>query len=191
MLAMDDEQAVEADFHPHLDFRLLQVDPGSPAFAAQAAADVTLHLHRGERVLAGALAAHGEGLAGQLVAEVRLALGEDVVEIAQRILVDLEEMTDARRAGQALDHLAPGLGVDHGGLNLQVVPLALDLQLRVQVAQHRADVLRQLPDEALAHRPALDGDFLEGLDDEFHARDANARGDGKKGAELYLKLLTY
>ncbi|MCY1422216.1 hypothetical protein D9M71_378910 [compost metagenome] len=189
VLFMDDEQAVMADFHAHFDFGLLQVDPGRIALLAQAATHVSLHIDGGERVLASALAAHGEDLARQLVAEVRLALGKDVVEIAQRVFVHFEEMADARRAGQALDHLAQDLRLGHPCFELEIVPLAFHQQLWIEVAQHRANVLRQLPDEALAHRPALDGDFLEDLDDEFHVSKGPVTASLKKGARLYPKLL--
>ncbi|MCY1447602.1 hypothetical protein D9M71_642310 [compost metagenome] len=189
MLGVDDVEAVMADFHAHFHFRVLQRNPRRTAVLAQASADVALHIDGGERVLAGALAAHGEDPARQLVAEVLLALLEDVVEVAQRVFVDLEEVADARGAGQALDHLAQHLGIGHLRLDVEVVPLAFHQQLRIEVAQHRANVLRQLPDEALAHRPALDGDFLEDLDDEFHAVETARAGSLKKGARLYPKLL--
>src|SRR5690606_19259736 len=71
----------------------------------------------------------------------------------------------------------------HGGDHAQVVPLARDSQVRVQILEYRADVLRQLPDELLAHRPALDGDFREGLDDEFHDRTLAGHARKNRGAE--------
>ena len=85
----------------------------------------------------------------------------------------------AQGAAQALEHLRPHLRLGHATDQIEVVPLALHLQLGVQVAQHRADVLRQLADELLAHRPALDGDFRAGFDDQFHEV-AGAGQDAKK-----------
>jgi len=122
VLSMNDEQALVADFHPHFDFRRLQRNACRAALLAQAAADMALHVHRAEGVLAGALAAHCEYLARQAAGEVRLALLEDVIQIAQRILVHFEAMGDARRAAQAFDHLAQNLRVAERRLHLDVVP---------------------------------------------------------------------
>ncbi|MNY21118.1 hypothetical protein D3C86_1546400 [compost metagenome] len=157
---------------------MLQIDAGGPALAAQAAADVGGQVDRGKRVGAGALAAHGEDLAGQLRTKMGLALVEDVVEVAQRVLVHFEEMGDARRAAQALEHLAQQVRIAERGLQLDVVPLTGNLQRGIEVPEHGADVLAELADELLAHRPALDGDFREGFDDEFHGR--TGKGDSWK-----------
>ncbi|MDT4840515.1 hypothetical protein FQZ97_743410 [compost metagenome] len=183
MLVVDDEQALVAHFHPHFHFRVLQGNAGGVALLAQAAADVALQLHGGEWMLAGALAAHGENLAGDLVGVVQLALFQHVVEIAQRVLVHFEEVGDAGDAGQPLDHFAQKLRLGLARLNLEVVPDAGHLEFRVQVFQDRADVLRELADEMLAHRPALDGDFREDFDDEFHENSARAAAE-KEGRGL-------
>ncbi len=177
---MNDEQALVADFHPHFDFRCLQRDACRAALLAQAAADVALHVHRAEGVLAGALAAHCEYLPRQATGEVRLALLEDVIQIAQRILVHFEAMGDARRAAQAFNHLAQNLRVAERRLHLDVVPHPFHPQFGIEVAQHGADVLRQLTNEPLAHRRALDGDFRENLDDQLHenARASEAKKEG-------------
>jgi hypothetical protein len=135
---------------------------------AQLAADVAVDVHRGEVVMAAALAAHREALAGQQVTEVVLALGDDVVEVTQWVLIDLQEVGDARGAGEALDHFALELLVLDAGDHLEIVPDTIDRELRIEILEHVADVLAELTDEALAHRPALDGDFWEDFDDKFH-----------------------
>ncbi|MNE12541.1 hypothetical protein D3C80_1053420 [compost metagenome] len=183
VLVVDDEQALVAHFHAHFHFRVLQGDAGGVAFLAQAAADMALQLHGGEFVLAGALAAHGEDLAGDLVGVVQLALFQHIVEVAQGVLVHFEEVGDAGGAGQPLDHLAQQLRLGLASLDFKVVPNAGHLEFRVQVFQDRADVLRELADEMLAHRPALDGDFREDFDDEFHENSARAAAE-KEGRGL-------
>ncbi|MNE75599.1 hypothetical protein D3C80_1717740 [compost metagenome] len=119
-------------------------------------------------MLAGTLAAHGEDLARQAVAEVALAFIQHVVEVAQRVFVDLEKVGDARRAAEPLDHRLQGFRLADPGLDFQVVPHPTDQQLRIEIAQHRTDVLRQLPDKMLTHRPAFDGDFWKDFNDQFH-----------------------
>jgi len=168
VLLVHDEQALVANLHAHLDFRRLQRDAGGAALLAQLTADMALDVHGAERMLAGTLAAHGEDPARQALGVVRLALGDDVVQIAQRVFVHLQAMGDTRRATQALDHLAQQLRLAERGFHLDVVPHALDPQLGIELAQHGADVLRQLANEPLAHRRALDGDFGENLDDQLH-----------------------
>ena len=168
VLVMDHVQALVADLDAHQHFGLLQLDTGCAALLAQLAADVAVDVHRGEVVVAAALAAHGEVLAGQLVAEVVLALGDDVVEVAQRVLLDLQEVGDARGAGEALDHFALDLLVLDAGDHLEVVPDTINRELGIQVLEHVADVLGELAYEALAYRPALDGDLWEDFDDKFH-----------------------
>ncbi len=181
VLLMDDEQALVANFHAHLDLRCLQRDAGGTALLTQLAADMALDIHGAERVLAGALAAHGEDPARQAFRVMRLAPGDDVVEITQRVFVHFQTMGDAGRAAQALDHLAQRLGLAERGFHLDVVPHAFDPHLGVELAQHGADVLRQLTNEALAHRRALDGDFGKNLDDQLHGNSAGAGMAGKEG----------
>jgi hypothetical protein len=184
VLSVDDQQTVVAHLEAHLGLGLLEIDPGGTALAAQAAADVAGQLHRGEVVgVAGALAAHGEALARQLVAEMRTALLEGVVEIDVGVFVYFEEMGDARHVAQALEHFRLDLRLAHPADQVEVVPFALHVQLGVQVAQHRANVLRQLADELLAHRPALDGDFCEGFDDQFHEQRAPGERPKNRGAD--------
>lgn len=77
-------------------------------------------------------------------------------------------MGDTRRAGEALDHLALDPFVLDAGDHLEIVPDTIDRELGIKVLEHVADVLGELADEALAHRPALDGDFWEDFDDKFH-----------------------
>ncbi len=77
-------------------------------------------------------------------------------------------MSDPRRARQPVDDLALKLLVFDAGDHFEIIPDTVNLQLRVDILEHVADVLRELTDEALAHRPALDGDFWEDFDDEFH-----------------------
>ncbi|MNE17150.1 hypothetical protein D3C76_1311940 [compost metagenome] len=90
-----------------------------------------------------------------------LALGHQVIHLAQRVFIYLQEVSDAGHAGQALDHLAQHFLILDAGDNREVVPHAIDHQLRVQITEHDADVLGELADEMLAHRPALDGDLWE------------------------------
>jgi len=168
VLVVDHVQALVTDFHAHHDFWRLQVDAGGAALLAQLAADVAVDVHRGEVVVTAALAAYREALAGQQMAEVVLALGDDVVEIAQRIFLDLQEVGDTRCAGEALDHLALELLVLDAGNHFEIVPDTIDRELRIDILEHVANVLAELADEALAHRPALDGDFWEDFDDKFH-----------------------
>lgn len=91
----------------------------------------------------------------------QLALGDDVVEVTQWVLVDLQEMRNARHAAQALGHLLQGLGLAHAGFQLEIVPHTVHHHGRVQVAEHGADVLGQLADETHPYRAALDGDLGE------------------------------
>ncbi|WP_444978912.1 hypothetical protein, partial [Acinetobacter nosocomialis] len=69
-----------------------------------------------------ALAAHGEVLAGQQVAKMVLALGDDIVEVTQRVFLYLQEMGNTRGAGEALDHLALDFLVFDAGNHFEVVP---------------------------------------------------------------------
>ncbi|MNH08891.1 hypothetical protein D3C79_683290 [compost metagenome] len=161
MLVVDDVQALVAYLDAYLDFRRTQVDTGGAALLAQLAADITVDVHRGEVVVAAALAAHGEVLAGQQVTEVLLALGDDVVEITQRVFVDLQEVGNARHAGQTLGHLAQDFLVLDAGDHLEVVPDTVNRERRIEVLEHGTDVAAQLTDEALANRAALDGDLWE------------------------------
>src|SRR5690606_16892073 len=147
------------------------------------AADVALDLHRGEGMLAATLAAHGKDLAGQLRTEVQLALLQHVRQVEQRVLVHFQKVGDARCAAQALEHFLADLGLVDLAFHFQVVPHAAHLQLRIQVAQHGTDVLPQLPQELLTHRPAFDGDLGEGFDDELHGK--VARAVPKKGGADY------
>ena len=119
-------------------------------------------------MLAATLATHGEDLARQLVGVVALAVFGDLVQIAQRVLIHLEEQTNARRVAQAFGHLGQQLGIVQVGLDLEVIPDTRDPQSRVKITQHGANVLPQLANELLAHRAALDGDFRENFDDQLH-----------------------
>ncbi|MNC27295.1 hypothetical protein D3C75_754630 [compost metagenome] len=184
VLVVDHVQALVADFDAHQHFRVLQLDAGCAALLTQLAADITVDVHRGEVVVAAALAAHGEVLAGQQVTEVLLALGDDVVEVAERVFLYLQEVGDTRGAGEALDHLALDFFVFDAGDHFEVVPDTIDRELRVEVLEHVADVLAELADEALAHRPALDGDFWEDFDDKFHWLTARAGPAENEGREL-------
>ena len=89
----------------------------------------------------------------------------DVVEVAQRVLVDLQEMRDARYAAQALGHVLQGLGVCEAGFQLEIVPHTIHHHSRVQIAEHGTDVLGQLTDETHPYRSALDGDLGEDFND--------------------------
>jgi hypothetical protein len=112
-------------------------------------------------MLACTFAAHRKHLARQQISVVQSGLGDDVVQVAQRVLGHLQEIGDARHAAQALGHLLQNLGIGQLGAHLKVVPQPLHHQRRVQVTEHGADVSGQLTGELLAHRPALDGDFWE------------------------------
>ncbi|MNP38237.1 hypothetical protein D3C76_1317350 [compost metagenome] len=161
VLAVDHKQPLVANFDADFDFRLFQVDPGGTTLTAQLAADIFLDIDRAERVLAGTLATYRKNLPGQCIAVVLLALLDDVIEVAQRVLVDLQEMRDARHAAQALAHLLQGLGLADAGFQLEVVPHAVHHHGRVQIAEHGTDVLGQLADETHPYRAALDGDLGE------------------------------
>ncbi|MNJ51637.1 hypothetical protein D3C77_469470 [compost metagenome] len=113
-----------------------------------------------------------------------LALGDDVVEVAERVFLYLQEVGDTRGAGEALDHLALDFFVFDAGDHFEIVPDTIDRELRVEVLEHVADVLAELADEALAHRPALDGDFWEDFDDKFHWLTARAGPAENEGREL-------
>ncbi len=189
VLVVDHEQALVADFDAYQHFRVLQRDAGRTALLAQLAAHVAVDVHRREVVVPTALATHRKVLAGQQVAEVLLALGDDVVEVAQGVLLDLQEVGNTRCTGQALDDLALNLLVLDAGDYLEVVPDTIDHELRIQILEHVADVLGELTDEALAHRPALDGDLWEDFDDKFHWFTARAGPAENEGRELYRKLL--
>ncbi|MNY43539.1 hypothetical protein D3C86_1785080 [compost metagenome] len=158
---MDHEQPLVANFDPDFDFRLFQVDPGGTTLTAQLAADIFFDIDGAKWVLAGAFATHRENLPGQRIAVVLLALCNDVVEIAQRVFVDLQEVRDARHAAQALAHLFQGLGITDAGFQLEVIPHAVHHHSRVQIAEHGTDVLGQLADETHPYRAALDGDLGE------------------------------
>ncbi|MNJ50824.1 hypothetical protein D3C77_461120 [compost metagenome] len=161
VLVVDHVQALVADLDAHFHFGVAQVDTGGAALLAQLAADITVDVHRGEVVVTATLAAYGEALAGQQVAEVGLALGDDVVEVTQRVLVDLQEVGNARHAGQTLGHLAQDFLVLDAGDHLEVVPDTVNRERRIEVLEHGTDVAAQLTDEALANRAALDGDLWE------------------------------
>jgi len=194
VLAMNDEQALVADFQAHHHVRLFQVDAGGAALLAQLAADNAIDVHRGETVLAGAFGANRKDLSRQQRAKMLFALGHNVVHVAQRILVHLQEVRDARRATQALGHLPQDFGVHELGLHLKVVPHAIDHQLGVQIAEHHADVLGELTDEPLAHRRALDGDFWKDFYDKFHensARNASRKRGARIIAEIAQGLTSY
>src|SRR5471032_925646 len=172
VLAVDDKQPLVANFHPHFDFRLFKGNPGGIALSAQLAADVFLHVHGAETVLAGALAAYRKNLPGQSIAEVLFALGGDRVEVTQRVFIDLQEMRDARHAAQALGQFLQGLGLAQRGFQLEVVPHAVHHHVRVQVTEHGTDVLGQLADEFHPDRAAFNGDFGEDFYDKFHENSA-------------------
>src|SRR5690606_33435375 len=142
-------------------------------------------------MLACTLAAHCEDLSGQAVGKVRLALLEDVVQIAQRIFVNFQTMPDTGRAAQALDHLAQHLHVADISFHLDVVPHPGHPQVGIELAQHGADVLRQLANEALAHRWALDGDFGENLDDQLHLKAHTRRHGKKRGGRSIPELINF
>ena len=148
-----------ANFDADFDFGLFQVNSGGTALTAQLAADIFLDIDRAEWMLAGALATYRKNLASQCIAVVLLALLDDVIEVAQRVLVDLQEMRDARHAAQALAHLLQGLGLADAGFQLEVVPHTVHHHSRVQVTEHGTDVLGQLADETHPDRAALDGDL--------------------------------
>ncbi len=112
-------------------------------------------------MLAGALAAHRKDLAFKRLAVVLFALFGDVIEVAQRVLIDLQEMRDARHATQALGHVLQGFGVGYAGFQLEVVPHTVHHHSRVQVSEHGTDVLGQLTDETRPYRSAFDGDLGE------------------------------
>ena len=81
----------------------------------------------------------------------------------------------------------PGVQRRRSIIAFKVVPDAADLQLRVELTQNRTNILRQLPDKVLAHRPALDGDFREDFNDQFHEN--SARRDGQKtGARIIAEI---
>ena len=161
MLAVDHEQTLVANFDAYFDLRFFQGDTGGTALPAQLAADVLLHVHGAERVFAGTLAAHRKNLASQRIAIMELAFGDDVVEVPQRIFVDLQEMRDARHAAQALGHFLQDLGFADARFQLEVVPHAVHHHDRVQITEHGANVLGQLADKTRPDRAALDGDLGE------------------------------
>lgn len=143
VLVVDHVQALVADFDAHQHFRVLQRDAGGAALLAQLAADVAVDVHRGEVMVATALAAHGEVLAGQQMAEVVLTLGDDVVEVTQRVFLNLQEVGDTRRAGEALDHLALDFLVFDAGDHFEIVPDTINRELRVEILEHIADILAE------------------------------------------------
>lgn len=106
-----------------------------------------------------------ENLAFKLIAKVQFALLGDVVEVAQRVLIHLQEMRDARHAAQALGHVLQGFGIGDTGFQLEVVPHAIHHHSRVQVTEHGTDVLGQLTDETHPYRSAFDGDLGEHFND--------------------------
>ncbi|MNE17149.1 hypothetical protein D3C80_1101210 [compost metagenome] len=63
VLAMNNEDALVANLQAHFHVRGLELDAGSAALLAQLAANITVHVHRAEGMLAGALATHGKHLA--------------------------------------------------------------------------------------------------------------------------------
>src|SRR5690606_29132599 len=151
MLGVHHIEAVVANLDAYLHLGILQVDTGGAELTTQVAAHVAGSFHGAEAALAAALAAHTEDLARQLTAEVLATLVEDVVEVAQRVIVYFQEVRDARHATQPGDQRGARARFLQAGLHLQVVPLALHLQLRVKFAQNAADILPQLADELLAH----------------------------------------
>src|SRR5450830_692448 len=187
VLAMDNKQPLVANFHPHFDFRLFEGNPSGIALSAQLAADVFLHIHGAETVLAGALATHRKNLPGQGLAEVLFALGGDLVEVTQRVFVDLQEMRDARHAAQALGQFLQGLGLAQRGFQLEIVPHAVHHHVRVQVTEHGTDVLGQLADEFHPDRAAFNGDFGEDFYDKFHENSARRAGR-KRGARIIAEI---
>ena len=116
-------------------------------------------------MLAGTLATHRKNLARQRIAEVQFALLDDVVEVAQRVLIHLQKMRDARHAAQAFGHLFQGFGVAHTRLQLDVVPHTAHYHSRVQIAEHGTDVFGQLTDKTHPNRAALDSDLGEDFND--------------------------
>ncbi|MNJ04158.1 hypothetical protein D3C73_1647770 [compost metagenome] len=70
-------------------------------------------------------------------------------------------MGNARHAREALGHLAQNLFVLDVSDHFEVVPDTVNRERRIEVLEHGTDVAAQLTDEALANRPALDGDLWE------------------------------
>ena len=95
---MDNEEALVANLHAHHHVRVFQRDAGRAALLAQLAANIALDIHGAETVLTRTLAAHGEDFTWQLIGEVPLALFQHVIEVTQRVFVDLQKMGNARRA---------------------------------------------------------------------------------------------
>ena len=187
VLAVNHEQPFVANFDTDFDLRCFKVDSGRTALTTQLAADVFFHVHRAEGMLACALAAYRENLPGQRIAIVLFALLGDVVEVAQRVLVDLQKVRDTRHAGQALAHLFQGFGVGNAGFQLEVVPHAVHHHGRVQVTEHGADVLGQLADEFRPDRSAFDGDLGEDFYDKFHENSART-ASRKRGARIIAEI---
>ena len=165
VLAVDHKQPLVANFDTDFNFRVFQRNSGGTTLTSQLTADVFFDFHGRKRVLASALAAHRKDLTRQRFTEVQFALGNDVVEIAQRVLIDLQEMRNARHAAQAIGHFLQGFGVTHARLQLDVVPHACHHHSRVQIAEHGTDVFGQLTDETHPNRTALDRDFGEDFND--------------------------
>ena len=113
------------------------------------------------------LAAHGEGLALHLIAQVGYAQFDQLVYRTQRILLHGKKVRDTGRVAQALDTLLLQRRIAPE-IDLQAVPVAINPRLRVNGGKHLLQVALELGNKALTNLAALDGDFGEEFDDQFH-----------------------
>ena len=183
MLAMDDEQAVEADSIRTSTSGCFRSIPAAPTRGAGRCRRNVPPSIEVNAFAGGACSARRRSCrpTGRRNAP---CTGEDVVEIAQRILVDLEEMTDARvqvrRSIISRLALASTTAVSTSRLSHSPSTFSSGSRsrsiARMFFANCRMKRLRS---------PALDGDFLEGLDDEF-LRGTRTRGRRKKKGRNYI-----
>src|SRR5690606_24661183 len=118
-------------------------------------------------MIAHALAAHGEGLARQLLGKTLDAQLAQLLQRPQRVLAYLVDVVDARSVAQPLEQRCLHRRIIAGD-DLQAVPGATQTHIRIDRLEQYLQVLAQLADEALAYLGRLDSDFGEELDNEFH-----------------------
>lgn len=113
------------------------------------------------------LAAHREGLAAQLLAHAGHAQLNQLIDAAKRILVHLEAVRNTRRVAQTLNAALLQRRI-RPQIDFKTVPVPVDPGLGVDRRQHLFQVALQLCDKAFTNLAALDGDFREKFDDQFH-----------------------
>lgn len=161
------------DFDRALGARLLELSPtakvdlGGGTEFQQACAQGAVEVDRGEVGLATALSAAAKALAGDRPGIMRGHLLHQVRHAVVDDLLGLQYVGNAGGLGE--DGADRGLAAG-GRRHLQPVPVAGDPRAWRVLVQYGVQVVVELAHHLAAHAVALDGDFGEEFDDEFHER---------------------